>query len=204
MRRAGVIGHSCDHAPPIYVVGGVPVVDPVTSWLQCAALLEVDDLVALGDALAGRWSTNSLARERPVDELRAAVESWGRRRGTARLREALTWIRDRVWSPKETALRLLIVRAGLPEPPERNAAVTDGAGGVLGHADLLYRRERLAIEYEGDGHRTDRGQWRRDIARYERFQDAGWRVLRVSADDLTDTRILVARISRHLRSRALP
>jgi hypothetical protein len=106
----------------------VPVVEPAVAWAQCAAELELDELVAIGDALAGRWSPEAAAREMPLAELRRVVEAWGGRRGARRLSEALDLVRPNVWSPKETELRLLLVRAGVPEPPGLNAEITDSAG----------------------------------------------------------------------------
>lgn len=201
-RRRGVVAHADSSAPSAFV-DILPVVDPVTCWLQCAALLPLDDVVIMGDALAGRWSPFEAARELPVERLQAAARRWGSRRGARKLREALGWIRPNVWSPKETELRLLIVRGGLPEPPELNGEVTDDGGRVLGHGDLVYRRQKKVIEYEGDQHRSDRGQWRRDVLRYESFHDAGWRVLRVTDDDFGAPRALIDRLSRHIGAEAL-
>ncbi|MGA1813842.1 hypothetical protein VH571_15780 [Frondihabitans sp. 4ASC-45] len=200
--RPGVVAHRSLGVRGRFV-DILPVVDPVTCWLQCAALLPLDDVVIMGDALAGRWSPFEAARELPVERLQAAARRWGSRRGARKLREALGWIRPNVWSPKETELRLLIVRGGLPEPPELNGEVTDDGGRVLGHGDLVYRRQKKVIEYEGDQHRSDRGQWRRDVLRYESFHDAGWRVLRVTDDDFGAPRALIDRLSRHIGSEAI-
>lgn len=200
--RPGVVAHRTRDVRGLFV-DILPVVDPVTCWMQCASLLPLDDVVIMGDALAGRWSPFDPAREIPIARLTAAVERWGRRRGAQRLREALGWMRPNVWSPKETELRLLIVRAGLPEPSELNGRVTDAEGRVLGHGDLVYRRQKKVIEYEGDHHRSDKGQWRRDVQRYESFHDAGWRVLRVTDDDLVAPTALIARLSRHIGPKAL-
>jgi hypothetical protein len=51
-----------------------------------------------------------------------------------------------------------------------------------------------------DHHRTDRATWRVDLARRERFEDAGWRVVLVGDDDLRGraASTLVSRIRRHL------
>lgn len=200
-RRPGVIGHR-ERDPRGSLVHGLPVVEPLWAWAQCAALLPLDDVIAMGDALAGRWSKHEEARELPLERLEATVRAWGTRRGARTLREAMHAVRPNVWSPKETQVRLLLVRAGLPEP-ECNGEVTTRAGEVLGHADLVYRGARLAIEYEGDQHRTDRAQWRRDIARYELFQQAGWRVTRVTDDDLATPGLLRSRVSRQLAEQAL-
>lgn len=53
----------------------------------------------------------------------------------------------------ETRTRLLLVFAGLP-CPETNVPVFDDHGQWIGRPDLAYRRLRLAIQYEGDVHRT--------------------------------------------------
>lgn len=58
------------------------------------------------------------------------------------------------------------------------------------------------IEYEGDDHRTDQEVFRRDIRRRERFEDAGWSVLRVTIEDLFLHRAeLLARIRHRLAIR---
>lgn len=201
-RRPGVVGHRASLVPGGFVAG-LPVVEPTVAWAQCAAELEVDDLIVMGDALVGRWSPHIEARELKLDKLHAAVEAWGRRRGARRLAEALPQLRADVWSPKETTLRLTLVRAGVPEPPGLNAAIADDAGVLLGHGDLVWPRQRVAVEYEGDQHRTDRWQWRSDVAKYESYTDAGWRVVRVTDDDLVSPGILLERITRLLAERAL-
>jgi len=107
-----------------------------------------------------------------------------------------------VLSPGETRVRLLLVRAGIPEP-ELNQKVFDAVGKYLGKPDLLWRGASVGLEYEGGGH-AEEEQMRIDIERREAFHDAGWDVIRVSADDLRgDARraALVARVRRRL---ALP
>jgi hypothetical protein len=202
-RRAGLVVHAQSSPATGAFTDGLPIVQPAWAWAQCSELLPLDALIAAGDALCGRWSSHPSAREQPREVLDAVVSTWAGRRGARRLREALDLVRANVWSPKETELRLLLVRAGLPEPSGLNAAITDAAGRVLGHGDLVWQRQRLVVEYEGDQHRTDRRQWRSDVAKYERYGDAGWRVVRVTDDDLVTPRILVARITRHLGSERL-
>ena len=67
-----------------------------------------------------------------------------------------------------------------------NGVLLDDRRRFLGEVDLLYRAQKVVIEYEGDYHRTDKAKWRSDVVRYERMQDAGYRVIRVTADDLED------------------
>ncbi|ROS54050.1 hypothetical protein [Frigoribacterium sp. PhB118] len=195
-RRAG-LGPS--DRPPMSRVDGLPVDEPVTAWVECGSLLSLTDLVRAGDALAGCWSPHVAARERPVAQFERALHDARGRRGVARVREAFELVRPGVESPKETELRLLLTRAGLPEP-EINVRTFDDRGRYLGKPDLRYARCEVAVEYEGDEHRRDPGRFRQDILRRERFADAGWRTVRCTDDDLHGRRAdeLVARVRRLL------
>lgn len=184
--RPGVVGHRAREMR-VTVLGTLPVAEPEQVFVQLAATLDHDDLVAVGDYLV---TPRRIAR-RPaiasVDSLAAAIPLGAR--GAARARCALRDVRVGAESPMETRLRLLLVRAGLPEP-ELNPEI------VGLHPDLLYRDRRLIIEYEGDHHRTERRAWRRDISRREAFQAAGFRVMQVHADDVrVEPHRLVARIA---------
>jgi very-short-patch-repair endonuclease len=95
---------------------------------------------------------------------------------------------------------VIIVLAGLPEP-ECNYNVFAEDGTFLARGDLAYSEYKLLLEYQGDQHRTDRAQWRSDIRRTGRLEDAGWQVLQFTDDDLRDPAALVARIRLRLRAR---
>jgi very-short-patch-repair endonuclease len=53
--------------------------------------------------------------------------------------------------------------------------------------DMAYPALKIAIEYDGDVHRTDRRTWRRDIARRQALEALGWRVITCTADDIDRT-----------------
>ncbi|OBJ79490.1 hypothetical protein A9W96_03930 [Mycobacterium sp. 1245852.3] len=55
---------------------------------------------------------------------------------------------------------------------------------------------RVAAEYDGDHHRTNRKQYARDQSRLRRLDDLGWIVIRVIADDKPDD--VVGRVRRAL------
>ena len=57
-------------------------------------------------------------------------------------------------------------------------------GGWLARPDLSYPDWKIAIEYDGDQHRVDPRQWRRDIARRENLEADGWIVLVITAVDM--------------------
>lgn len=90
-------------------------------------------------------------------------------------------------------MRVILIRAGLPEPIIGHTVYHDGY--FVGTPDLAYPHLRLAIEYEGDGHRTSRRVFEDDLVRKELFEAAGWRVVRVSAKRLRDA----AHFAAHMR-----
>jgi hypothetical protein len=198
-RTVGVVGHRLTAAPVVQDLDGLQVCVPSEAWCQLAADLSLDELIAMADHLL----TVSPLTEEATRRLLLRRIAASRRVGADRLEAALTEARRPVRSPGETRLRLLLVRAGIEEP-EVNGKVEGRVGRLLGHADLVWGSERLVAEYEGDGHRVDKEQFRRDIERYERFRDAGWEVVRVTADDLVGSRAarLVERIRTRLARRA--
>ncbi|TDD69874.1 DUF559 domain-containing protein [Jiangella aurantiaca] len=190
---SGVVGHTGLDPDTVIEVSGLPVVRPERTFAHLAATWRLDDLVTLGDAIVRHWTTP----ERLHDEIAALT----RRRGIVRAREALRLIRPGVDSPMETRVRLLIVDAGLP-CPEVGLNVVDETGAWLARPDLSYPKLRIAIEYDGDHHRTDQRQWRRDRYRDEQLRDLGWIVITLTADDvLRYPERTVQRVARHVRMR---
>ena len=96
-------------------------------------------------------------------------------------------------------MRLLLVRAGLPEPV-LNEPVHSASGVFLGSPDLAWPGRRVGLEYEGEQHFADEEQYRYDVGRYELFRDAGWTIVRAIGDDLRGARgtALIARMRRLL------
>lgn len=178
-RMAGVVGH---HAHPDRVATvvreGLRMSSPVDTWCDLAGVLGLDALISIGDCLVRRQ--NPLAT---MDELRAAVAGSTGRRGARRLREALEFVRAGVDSPKETELRLIIVRLGLPEP-EVNAPILNRFGAFIAFGDLVYHTYRILVEYDGEQHFDDVRQYHRDIDRLDEVMEEQWRVIRVNKSHL--------------------
>ena len=93
----------------------------------------------------------------------------------------------------ETRLRMLLVLAGLP-CPEVQVSIRDDEGRFLGRPDLLYRLQRLAIEYDGGNHRDRMVD---DNRRQNGLIGAGFRLLRFTAADVYGTPDIVAMQVRH-------
>lgn len=144
---------------------------------QISSVLSEDELVAVVDAICGPWSgpdDGSITPEIVWNKLTVLP----RFRGSRVLRRAINRACVNVGSPQETRLRLMLIRAGLPTPVVAHPIRT--AAGVV-HPDLSYPDLRIAIEYDGDHHRTDRQQWSHDIERERSVRQQGWDYIRVTA-----------------------
>ena len=196
-RAAGIVGH---RLRPGSVETGflrrLPVVSLLDAWCQCAPLLSLDELIIAGDHIVGgRYPQKSL------EQLVSAVDSYAGGRGVRTLKHALEWVRPGSESPKETELRLLLVRGGLPEP-ELNGDVFGADGAFIGRGDLLYRRFKVLVEYDGSQHADDRRQFHRDVDRLEAFCVDGWRVVRVLKEHMNGDRSdIVTRVRKALIAR---
>ena len=189
----GIAGHTAISRPGVWLVGGLTVQNPVSTWCELAPLVGLDDLIALGDHLLGVVDPPFT-----TEDLVTAVAERAGQRGIRRLRAALEWVRPRVESRQETRLRLLIVRAGLPEP-ETNVYLPLRYQRRRVRGDLVYLRYRVLVEYDGEQHRTDDLQFARDVDRLDGVMAEDWRVIRV-LKETPDAEVL-SRLDQALRSR---
>ncbi|MBD7979392.1 endonuclease domain-containing protein [Oerskovia merdavium] len=199
-RRAGYVIHTYDADLPVRRTNGLLVVTAEHAWRQLAGVLPLDELVVLGDSLLRRKGAVS---DRASLEATVHATPPGAR-GVARMRAALDDLRPGTDSPMETRARLVLVRAGLPCPAV-NVPVLDPAGRFVALPDMTYLAEKIAIEYDGDVHRTDMRTWRRDVEKRQWLEDLGWRTVVVTADDVyRHPARLVERVAALLRARAVP
>ena len=176
-------------------IDGRRVTDPVQTWCALAALLRLDELVAVGDDLVRRIDPPST-----MDELRAAVSRSAGRYGAKKLRAALELVRERTDSPKETELRLLLASGGIPEPIV-NHPLFDARGRFIRHGDLALPHHMVLVEYNGEQHRTDVDQFRLDTEQLERIIGAGWLVVQVVKAHMTHPTRVFQRVRSALTSR---
>lgn len=186
------------HRAQRMIFTGAAVVDPVAAVLTTRSDLDFVQLVAAFDALlTAADNYPGINATRPMatrDEIERRLEEWGRFSGCARARRALDLAREGAESPKESETRVRIMESGLPEPVMQ-WGVYDG-GVLVARVDLAYPELKIAIEYEGDGHRTDKEQWRADIRRQRRLEDLGWIVIRLTQSDLTKPSAFLTRLAR--------
>lgn len=205
-RRLGVTGHRRPLGPADVVpYHGLSWTTPERTWLDLASLMKPGQeelLVAAGDHLVKHpWVDGR--REKPwttTVRLEQVFRRTGRFKGVRLARAALPLIRVGADSPTETLVRLCLVEAGLPEPELQvyaTALATDPYP-----ADLGYREARIALQYDGEHHRTPEQQLI-DVRRDAWFLQRGWLVIRITVEDLRDDlRTVVQQIRHQLSSLA--
>jgi very-short-patch-repair endonuclease len=112
----------------------------------------------------------------PADVLRLRSRRIGAR-GARHLVPALRLCNPKAESPMETRIRIALHEHGLPAP-EIQFEVE--AGGRVRRLDLAYPSVKLAIEYDGDDHRTQ-GRAHQDLLREAALVRLGWTILRFDA-----------------------
>ena len=172
IRRRGLVTHTkLDVTPTEF--RGVRIVSSRDAWIQCGTLLDLEAMVVMADSMCF-GSPGRLA------QLQAAVKAHSGRAGADFLRRAVAAVRCGSASPRETQFRLLLGQAGLPEP-RLNVDIHDGSGGWLARPDFVWADRhtglRLAVEYDGNHHRTQQRQWSRDNPRDLALREEGWTLI---------------------------
>ncbi len=159
----------------IAVVQGIPVTSPERTALDLACRYPADEAVAMIDSLAR-------ATRLKIADVELLAEGSKGRRGIRQARTALALVDPGAQSPRETWLRLLLIEAGYPRP-QTQIPVHGEYGELVAVLDMGWEDIKLALEYEGDHHRSDRRQFRRDIGRFEALPELGWIAIRVTVED---------------------
>ena len=138
-------------------------------------------------------------------ELQRFIKEMPPFRGKSICRQAMTLVRPNVWSPAESSLRLGVQHHGIPDG--RCNVVVPGItfrSGAAISLDIAWVEFKVGVEYDGDHHRTDKVQWRRDNEKRERLRAHGWILIIVTAQNLIDEMSiaeLALRIARRLAER---
>lgn len=153
---------------------GLRMTSVARTWVDCAPLIPVDHLVAMGDAALHMRLTS----ER---DLRRMVAWAHRRRGVVRARQAVRLLDGRAESPGESLTRVALMLCGIPRP-EVNLNIVEG-GRWLARVDMAWPEHRVIVEYDGRVHLPE-DQRRKDALRRNLLQQAGWTVIVFTAADL--------------------
>ncbi|WP_082975602.1 hypothetical protein [Mycobacterium sp. 1245805.9] len=157
----------------IQVVAGIPVTAPERTAFDIGRRKNMAAAVAHLDALMRATGTKS-------NEVLQIAEQHRGARGLRQLETALDLVDPGSQSPKETWLRLLLIRAGLPRPTTQIPVLVEGQTYYL---DMGWEDLMVAAEYDGEQHRLDPWQYAWDIRRSEALARLGWIVIRAIASD---------------------
>lgn len=176
----------------ITIGGDVRTLHPFHAWMQLASHMPLESVIELGDAaVTAATRQPTLARGRTGEAILTSLRAHTRRmppfRGKRRALLALPLITANVDSPMESRQRLSLLRHGIPMPAVGytvpNATFKSGAPMTL---DMAWPRHRIALEYDGDHHRTDKTQWRRDRDKRNLLRGRGWIIIEATAGNLAD------------------
>jgi hypothetical protein len=172
---------------------GIPVADGPRTFADLSEHLDLEALVALGDVVARRWKPEDIA---------AAVERHGRRRGAVLLRQAVPLLDKGADSPAETRARLRLHAAGLVRLRHK-VVVRDVGGGWLGEPDLADEAARVGIQHEGAIHfMKGEKQRMKDVGRDEVMRAEDWEIVISTAEDDRRPDKLVAKVTAAYRRQA--
>jgi hypothetical protein len=157
------------------MVRGIPVTTPARTALDIASRYPKGQAVATIDSLAR-------ATNLKIADVELLAQRNKGRRGIRRARSAIDLVDPGAESPRETWLRLLLIRAGFPRPTTQ-IPVYDEYRQLVAVLDMGWEDVKVAAEYDGDHHRTDRRQFNKDIRRFETVTELGWIDVRITAED---------------------
>ncbi|KDF02268.1 hypothetical protein Y900_025865 [Mycolicibacterium aromaticivorans JS19b1 = JCM 16368] len=174
-------------------VSGLPVTTPVRTAFDLGRHLRAETAIARLDAL--KWATFF-----SIDDVMGLACEHPGARGLRQLKAILPLVDGGAASPKETWLRMLLIDGGFP-PPTTQIPVMDGWR-ILAVLDMGWDDIKVAVEYDGDHHRTNRAQYVKDQRRIRRLEQLGWIVIRVIAEDRPDD--VVRQVREAIRRRTSP
>lgn len=193
----GIVVRSYDlDAREVCVVKGIRITTPERTAFDIGRTMAENRAVPVLDALAN--ATNF-----QVADVVALADGKAGTRGVRRLRAALRLVDGGAESPQESRLRLLLVRAGLP-PPETQIEFVDEFGVTRIRVDMGWWKWKVAVEYDGVQHWSDRYQRSWDIDRVAMLEALGWVVVRVSAEMMARPRVIIERVTAKLRAAGCP
>jgi hypothetical protein len=158
----------------VQLSNGIPVTTPARTALDIACRYPVGKAVAAIDALAR-------ATHLKMADVELLAQRHKGRRGVRNARSVIDLVDYGAESPRETWLRLLLIRADFPRP-QTQIPVHDEYGVLVAVIDLGWEDIKVGADYDGDHHRT-RWQFNKDIRRTEALAAQGWIDVRVTVMD---------------------
>jgi hypothetical protein len=153
--------------------GGLPVTTVTRTAFDLARRGNRRRGVADLDALANATRFN-------VNDVLRVAGAHPHLRGVRRVPAMLKSVDAGAQSPRETYLRLDLIDAGFPTPTTQIPVARPG--GRWYYLDMGWPDIQVAVEYDGEHHRTSRIAYSIDAERQDFLMSLGWIVVRVLAD----------------------
>lgn len=175
-RVSGIVVHSdALSEDETMTIAGVRLTTPTRTALDLACWYPTMTAVAGIDALARETEIKAA-------DIELLARRYVGRRGITRARGVAHLMDAGSQSPKESWLRMVLIEASLPKP-QTQIPVFDEFSSPIAYLDMGWEDIKVAVEYDGDQHRSDRRQYAWDIRRLEMAERLGWIVIRVVAGD---------------------
>ena len=204
-----------------HVKGDVWVASPELTFCQMAAAHTLAETVKLGFELCAKYRINEFLDDPETREplttpraLRDFSSRFKNHPGARRAQQAAAYVAEHAESPMEVAVAMLLTLPqmyggyGLPAAclnPE--ITVRSRADKRVVHtyrADLAWPDRRVVVEYDSNLHHSGKAEVLSDAKRRNNLQDAGWRVVALTWDQVASPAVLdtaVGQLARALRHR---
>lgn len=159
----------------IQVIGDIPATTPARTALDLSCRYPQVRAVAAIDALGQ-------ATDLKITDVELLADRYRGRRGICDARTALPLVDTGSDSPRESRLRLFLIRSGYP-PPQTQIPVYDQWGQLVAVIDMGWEEIMVGLDYEGEHHRTTPRRFNQGIRRHEVVTGLGWIDLRVTLED---------------------
>ncbi len=174
----------------VRVSDGVRFASPAYAAVELAA---TDDGRAICEALRRGLATSA--------EVEAALAAMAGSRGHSARRRVVQDCLANPWSYAELRLQRILRAADISDW-RGNATIT--LDGQLFHPDILFRRARVIVEFDGREVHNDPAKFLKDRERQNVFVEHGYLVLRFGWEHLDDPEYVVRAVRRTLRAARIP
>ena len=231
MRHQGksLICHAFPQGIPsesVIIIQDVPIICPELCFLLAAEYLPLQDLALLATDLSGTYALSKQASLGQIDRLAVTsvqninnyLNQVHRVNGITKARKSIRFALDNSHSPIESKLAVTVLLPLLyggfaADQPELNAIVHLSSSGkkLFGPesccVDLLWRKQRLVVEYDSDLVHSSMKQIRKDKRKANALKMSGYTVINITKDyfrNYTEAENLFLMIRQLLRIRNRP
>lgn len=173
---AGIIARNERIAPDEWrELGGIPVATATRTAFDLGRFRPDYDAMARLDALM-RVSPF------PIEDVMTLTRRYKGARGVARLKSLLPFVDGGAQSPRESWWRKLVIDSGFPVPTTQ-IPIADEYGTHIRTIDFGWEDYKVAVEYDGDQHQSDRRQYLKDRHALPEMRRLRWHVTAIVKED---------------------